>query len=318
MPDLEQQLRDYGTFLDGLDSDPVVSAEPDRHRSRLVAAAAVVALLVVSSIAIAARRDASDHVTIRGSGSNGSTATQPTATQPSAAPTTVFDSSAIASAHPTFQQQVEQLDAWAKTRMADDVDGRPILVSEYELCDYRGAFPSVGKAPQLGFASYFPLGEPLTEARLADGCMHRDDIPRGTPPPAHRFCAARRRGPVYDPDAVVANPSTKPVVVFGNRDCATAGYEPFPSGLLAQLNEWRRVEIEIMAVPRSCPTQNEAAFWVGKITDQELGEHWSIIEPPAPESQTSGTLPPLPPVATNCVRPYRVDWDLHRVDLERF
>jgi hypothetical protein len=100
-----------------------------------------------------------------------------------------------------------------------------------------------------------------------------------------------------------------------------ASYQPFTPRLLDQINNRRRVEIEIRAVPRSCPTLYEAAAWVTKITAQELGGPWPVAEPPRAASSTTPTIPPPSSPSADagrCVRPARVDWDTWLVSLERF
>jgi hypothetical protein len=307
MLDLDQQLRKYGSYLDGLDPEPVVSIaaiESRRRPRRWIAVAAVVTILVGTGVAIAARRGSNGHVTIQGGGSD------PVTTQSHA-------EAAMASAHPTFAQQIARLEGWAETAAAEAPGGRPILISEFEVCDYRSA-PSLGSGVQTGFASYFLLAQPLTDGRLVDGCLHRDDIPPGTVPPVHELCSAIRRGPVYDMTAVTFPLTRKPVVIFGATDCHAAGFDEFPRGLFDQLNARRHTEIEILAVPRSCPSVDEATAWVEKVTDQRLGSGWTIVAPPRAGNSTPPTVAPTPPVSGYCVRPYRVDWDLHRVLLERF
>jgi hypothetical protein len=312
MLELEQQLGEYGEYLDELDAEAGVETEVVAlpaarrpNRMRLVAAAVTVLALIGGSIAVATRRESPHRVTTIGNAPKDST------------PTT--GPSAITSADPTFDQQVAQLNRWYAHAVADAPGGRPILLAEYEVCDYRGA-PTLGSNVQGGFASYFPLVQPLTDARLADGCLHRDDIPKGTSAP-HRLCSADVRGPVYDTKARVVKLVTKPVVMFGASDCAAAGYEPFTPGLLHTLNRRRKVEIEIRAVPRDCPTGYETGAWVTKITAKELGAPWAVVEAPGAASGTTATVPPpSSPSASagNCVRPGRVDWDLRLVTLERF
>jgi hypothetical protein len=309
MTDLEQQLRDYGTLLDALDVDPVVVAEAERSHPSLLAlvgAVTVVALLVGGSVALAARHDSSGHVKVEGGGGK----------------STRSGVSEIQNAHPTFAQDVARLEGLYAHAVADAPGGRPILQAEFEVCDYRSV-PALGTGVRNGFASYFPLAEALTEARLVDGCLHRDDIPKGTTAP-RQLCAADVRGPVYDPKATVVKLATKPVVLFGASGCGAAGYAPFTPALLAEINHRRKTEIEIRAVPRSCPTLHEAADWVVKITGQELGAPWPVVEPRAAASAPSGPTPPTTPpssastTAGNCVRAAQIDWDTWLVTLERF
>jgi hypothetical protein len=312
MLDLEEQLREYGGYLDELVAAAAVETElvaaPAARRSnraRLVAATVIVVALVGGTVAVAARRDGAHHLTTVGSGDS-----------KHSTPTT--GPAAITRAHPTFAQQVAQLEAWYAHAGADAPGGRPILNSEYEVCDYRGS--ALGSDVQGSFASYFPLTEPFGAAALVEGCTERDGVPQGGSSTSH-LCTSVRRGPVYDSTAP-HKAFAKPVVVFGSSDCATAGYGPFTPAFLDALDQRRHIEIEMWAVPRACPTQDEATQWVEKVSGQRLPSAWTVVGPPPMNAKAPTlTVPPgpSPPAsAGSCVRPARIDWDLERVTLERF
>ncbi len=50
----------------------------------------------------------------------------------------------------------------------------------------------------------------------------------------------------------------KPAVVFSGTDCAAAGFADPPTDFVADLDRRRHVEIELRAVPKDCPTEEDA------------------------------------------------------------
>lgn len=300
---LDEQLRAYGAFLDdydgphiGVEPEPIAleAREPKRRRGGLVAIATIAAMIAVVA-ATGVKRDSTSHVRTAGTGTPGPAAT---GTAPSSTPT---DSGAdVLGEHPTFAQQVARLEGWYQSAVAEAPGGRPELEAEVVFC----AYPA---GTRMRFASRFPLTDALTEARLVDECLASDGSTGVTAQTSHVLCVTQARGPVYDPAVVAAHPVAKPVVAFAPATC-TGGSEPATPGFLDALNARRRVEIELRAVPRSCPTEAEATAWVGKVTADRLGGHaWSM----APLA----TSPRLP---SGCFRPELVDWDLQQVALGQF
>jgi hypothetical protein len=228
----------------------------------------------------------------------------------------------VTTLQPTFEQQIERLETWYHLWPAEAPGGRPLLAAEWTYCDYRGN-PAAAVIPGLEpnrrpdveptFSSYSKLSEPLTATRLADGCFQRTDrFPGGTPAnvpietpddqlPPYLLCATDQPGPNYGVDAP-AQTALKPAIVFAGTDCASAGYQDPPPDFVADLDHRRHVEIELRAVPKACPTADEALRWVAHVTQQELGEAWQAG----------------PGGATTCFRPAYVDWDNHRTGLMQF
>jgi hypothetical protein len=208
---------------------------------------------------------------------------------------------AIVAENPTLAQQIARLESWYKNSPADAPGGRPMLAAEYVFCDSGPANPTV---PARGtFASNFPLGQPLTEARIAEACA-RSDSPdaRMRLGAAFKLCSTTLRGPRYDLAATSTVPVTRPILVFGAVSCATAGYPAAADGLLDSINAWRNIEISLRAVPRDCPTEQEATAWVHKVTKDQLGQEWTIGSP------AQSAIP-----ANGCYRPHLIDREAHLV-----
>jgi hypothetical protein len=254
------------------------------------------------------------------------TETSTTAPPTSTTPTTTTDAGPldVDAAQPSFDEQVEQLETWYHNWPAEAPGGRPVLSAEWTYCDYTNN-PDAGSAPHIGipnapavqptFASYSKLSEPLTQARLADGCFYRADrFPGGTPAnvpvetpddqlPAYVFCATDQRGPSQVPGASRLEVVLKPAIVFGGTDCTAAGYQDPPSGFIATLDHRRHVEIELRAVPKACPTADDAARWAQHVAQQELGQTWQV--------GGAGST-------ATCARPAYIDWDNHTAGLMMF
>jgi hypothetical protein len=254
-------------------------------------------------------------------------ATPAKSTTTSTTPTTTTTAVAadITSLQPTFEQQVNQLETWYHDWPAEAPGGRPDLAAEFTYCDYTNN-PDAGAAPHIGltnaaavqptFSSYFKLSEPLTEAHLADGCFYRADrFPDGdlhNPPvetpadqlPPYVFCATDQPGPGnLVPGAPRLDALLKPAVVFAGTDCTSAGYEDPPPNFIADLDHRRHVEIEMRAVPKACPTADDASRWATHIAQQELGQTWQV----AGAGSTA-----------TCFRPHYIDWENHQAKLIQF
>jgi hypothetical protein len=119
---------------------------------------------------------------------------------------------------------------------------------------------------------------------------------------AYKLCATTLRGPVYDLAVTSAVPVTRPILIFGAATCASAGYPAAADGFLDSINVKRNVEINLRAVPRDCPTEQEATAWVRKVTEQQLGQEWTIGSP------AQSAIP-----ANGCYWPYLIDWEAHQV-----
>src|SRR6266568_169823 len=57
----------------------------------------------------------------------------------------------------------------------------------------------------------------------------------------------------------------RPVVTWSRQGCSDADYRPASPTLLDGWNARRQLEIEIRAVPRTCPTLREAFGWAYKV-----------------------------------------------------
>jgi hypothetical protein len=244
---------------------------------------------------------------------------------PSPPSTTAAGSLDVNAAQPTFEQQVAQLERWYHDWPAEAPGGRPDLAAEFVFCDYRNdpdvsGFAAMGIPGSPGiqqmFASYSKLSEPLTEARIVDGCINRRDrfpgdtpanVPVETPAdelPPYLLCTSDEPGPVYGQPGQAANVVLKPAVVFSGTDCAAAGFSDPPANFVADLDRRRHIEIEIRAVPKDCPTADDAQRWVEHITKQELGEAWTTGSSGTGQTGTG-----------QCFRPHYIDWANHTVGL---
>jgi hypothetical protein len=209
--------------------------------------------------------------------------------------------SAMAAEQPTLAQQIARLENAYRNAPADAPGGRPMLAAEYAFCQ---AWPTNSNDTVRGtFASNFPLGQPLTEARIAEACA-RSDSPdaRMQLGAAFTVCETTRRGPIYDLGATSIISVPRPILVFGAANCAEAGYA-VADRLLDSLNVMRNIEINLRAVPRDCPTEQEATAWVYKVTEDLLGQEWTI-GPPA------GSATP----ANGCYQPFFVDRETRQVN----
>lgn len=182
---------------------------------------------------------------------------------------------------PSREEQLNRLATWYSRSPADAPNGRPILSAEVVFCDFSAIL--TGAAPvqtTLTFASAeVSLSDALTDTELADTCLSSQaqvlDVSATRSRvlttaewtstaggrPSSDVCAASLRGPVVDPAYEVRTVSLKPVVVLGGTSCKDAGYEEFTLELAARINAQRDTEIAIRAVPRECPTAEEAAAW---------------------------------------------------------
>ena len=293
MANLVEQLRAYGGYLDDL-SPPLSPIGDAGNRSRRQIAFAAIAAVLVAAVAIVvvvAEADAPIRLTTNApSSSEAVSTTSLTAAE-----------AAIVTETPTLDQQIARLEGWYKNSPADAPGGRPMLAAEYVFCDLATTNPTV---PVRGtFASNFPLGQPLTEGRIAEACA-RSDSPeaRGKLDATFKLCTTTLRGPRYDPSVKSTVPVTRPILVFGAVSCATAGYPAAADGLLDSTNALRNIEINLRAVPRDCATEQEATAWVHKVSKDQLGQEWTIGSP------ASSSTP-----STACYRPFLIDRETQQV-----
>jgi hypothetical protein len=295
MANLVEQLRAYGGYLDELSPPPSPIGSAKNHSRRRIAFAAIAAVLVtaIAAVVLVAEDDAPGRLT-----TNAPSSTEAVSTTSVPAP-----EPAIVAENPTLDQQIARLESWYKNAPGDAPGGRPMLAAEYVFCDSGTTNSTV---PVRGtFASNFPLGQPLTEARIAEACARSDSANTRTQlGTAFKLCATTVRGPRYDPAVTSIVPVTRPILAFGAISCATAGYPAAADGLLDSINALRNIEINLRAVPRDCPTEEEASAWVHKVTKTQLGQEWTIGSP-------ASSLTPL----TGCYRPFFIDRETRQVHL---
>ena len=302
MANLVEQLRAYGGYLDELSPPPSPignARNRSPRRTIFVAIAAVIVTAVAAVIVVVAASDAPSRLT-----TNAPVSSQDATTSSVMSTTIVIRApgteSAIVADSPTLDQQIARLEGWYKNSPADSLGGRPLLAAEYVFCDAAQIDPT---DPARGtFASNFPLGQPLTEARIAEACAKSDSPSARTLGATFKLCSTTMRGPVYDLAATSVVPVTRPILVFGAANCAAAGYPAAAGGFLDKINALRNIEINLRAVPRDCPTEQEATAWVYKVTKDQLGQEWTI-----------GSLASSPVPSTGCYRPHLIDWEAHQV-----
>jgi hypothetical protein len=192
---------------------------------------------------------------------------------------------------PSVQDQIARLKTWYAGAKADAPGGRPVLAAEVVFCDLGGRGGST-------FASDLALDTPLESVDLLRACAeYEQQVGRFTGDTslgAATVCAANRRGPIYNLATISAQPVTKPVVVYGEQSCAGAGYLPATASFFDLLNARRSLEMKLRAVPRDCPSYEESASWVRKVST-EAGLNMGVAE--------------LPPMSNACVYRFYVDWD---------
>ena len=225
----------------------------------------------------------------------------------------------------SFEQSVARLEAWYRNARADAPGGRPMLDAERMICDLR-AVPAGHSETQYSFASYFPLSESLTETRLAEGCLQTDwirqaDLGAQLIADGYVLCATNspRLLQQLPPSSEGVGssgprpaPPLRPVIAFGSTSCADNAYERAPAHLLDDWNARRRIEIQMRAVPRDCPTPEEAVGWVRKVAT-ETGTSFEItVSAPntANPPTTGGPTTDEPSTDTTwCYRDIRPNWD---------
>ncbi len=296
MKTLAEQLRDYGRYLDRVDA-PVAISEPEvasPRRLRLGAVAALVAVSISAGAALVALRASSDDdARIRRA-----TIEQPTDRREPPPTVSPQDDAMFPGPEPTVAEQYARLRSWYANAAADAPGGEPILASEAVFCDYDG------KRDQRGpfvFASDGRLDAPLTADDLVGACtrLRRETGGLGdnAVPGPGTACVGKRRGPIYDATTSQAQGILKPVVIYGPGSCQDFEYQPMTQAFLDVVNARRALETKLRAVPRDCPSYEEAAAWTRKVTT-EAGAPMGV----APLAS-----------ANECVFRAYVDWDVNTV-----
>jgi len=108
-------------------------------------------------------------------------------------------------------------------------------------------------------------------------------------------------GPRFEPTPPKAAAVVKPVVVFGST-CASAGYSASSADAMALVNARRSEEIELRAIPRDCPTFDEATAWVRTVSSEHGTPMTAGGVSTAPKQAASEP-------ATKCFTHLYVDWD---------
>jgi len=274
-----------------------------RRWAQNVAALALVLAIMVTAVVVA---QSPDDRRVQATGSTEPVDQTPVATDGSIM---LGPISSFAGEDPSFEQSVVRLEDWYRNALADAPAGRPVLYAERMICDLQ-ATPGGHAETQYSFASYFPLSEPLTEARLAEGCLQTDWIRQANlsaelMAAGHVLCATHDLGD-YEPRR---SPLLRPVIVFGATTCQADGYEPAPSKLLNDWNTRRGIEIRMRAVPRDCPTPEDAVGWARKVAKEAVGTSFHIeVRAPDTTNPPAGVAAP-PAGATWCYRDVRPNWD---------
>jgi hypothetical protein len=165
--------------------------------------------------------------------------------------------------------QAERVAATYRGSPADAPNGRPVMSSEFVVCDLRAVVPGAPKnALVTTFASQGRLDAPLTAGDLEDACLSVPILVTGfdgrAPTAAvidragarggpAELCEADVRGPVYDPQTPVVQLVVKPEVVFGEGGRAGAGLRSASTGLLDDVNARRATELKLRSGPPRLP-----------------------------------------------------------------
>ena len=249
-----------------------------KHHRVKVVSAGLVAFAALAVVIAATSGTHGGHTTVRVvPASNGSDRTQ------LSAPITVApaDEALFPGPEPDAAQQAAILEGWYGHEVADAPNGRPVLDAEVTFCDYRAVDPSL-QSVDFVFSSAGALETALTNNALVDGCL--SSLPKigsadgGSSSPLSgqeealrtnsEVCSAALRGPIFDPAAARSDEVvTKPVAVFG-RACTDASYSALNAEDLATLQARRALEIKLRAIPRECPSQDEAFAWIRKVTTE--------------------------------------------------
>jgi hypothetical protein len=277
----------------------------------------VIAVVLAGAVAVVATTgdEGAVHVSARVAGARDQGAPEPGVPTATVSPA---DDSLFSGPEPGPSEQYSRLEGWYGNSPADAPGGRPVLDAEVTFCDYRGVLPQVQRVDFL-FASYSSLESRLTETDLLEGC--RLGTPEVIDPDAktisfpvsehaaevaaspYTICAARLRGPLWDPKLTLHPKTTvlKPVVLFGRDGCTSSGYQTPPAGFLDQLNARRDLEIKVRAVPRDCPSFADFAAWVRKVSTE------------AGEPMIPWQADMVPGDVKTCWRQLYVDWDMKTV-----
>lgn len=216
---------------------------------------------------------------------------------------------------PTQIQGISRLEHWYRNASGDAWNGRPGLNAEQTMCDYRAVIPG---APLDGYsASQSSLQATLSESDLIEACLLPDHIKTSAAGAQLRqlsaiLCAAEGHQRV--PSNV--EPFMRPVVVFAGRNCAELGYED-GGAVLTEWNARRSMEIRLRAVPRDCPSPEEALGWAQKVeAELHVGFRITVASMPGFES-ADAAAGSRAYAAGFCWAPTFVDWDTRNVGIDR-
>jgi len=180
---------------------------------------------------------------------------------------------------------------------------RPELAAEGVQCDYTGS-PSAPVGKVGTSASEFPLGEAITADRIVEECATGTDATRSTgidltgQGTLCKSVSTKSIGVASTPIAkVVTVEVTEPTVIFSGDSCEASGYQSPPPDFVSAIEQHRRVEMLLRAVPRRCPRVDEARAWVERQI-KTLPDEWTVDI-----AQVSGG---------GCALP-QVDWMTHRI-----
>jgi hypothetical protein len=291
---LEERIERLADALDSeskvrvRDARAVALAAPTRRRPRATLVAAAVASLLVLAFATWL-------LSTRGDGDDASVTTNSVADQPTTSVVTGEPDLQTVQLSP--EQQVDWLTRHSESEASHHLPGwRTELGAERIVCDYAGV-PGMSVESMGGSASDFPLGDTITVDRLIQACANGTDATRSAGidlTSQGTLCRSVSTKRLFIGPADTAGATdvvvTESAVIFTGGSCEASGYQTPPSDFVDSIEQQRRTEILLRAVPRVCPTADETRAWVTRQV-KTLPEQWTIS---------------ISPVA-GCVLP-TVDW----------
>jgi hypothetical protein len=282
MLELEEQLAQYGDYLDSLDADATVSTVSGvtrrRRRLAIVAIAACVAVLGVGAVWLVAHQGASSGPRVSPADS------APISDPPPTTTATTAGEPDIATVQLSPEQQVDWLTQQHETEASVHLPGwRTELSAERVACDFAGV-PGLSVQSFSGSASDFPLGEAIAADRIIQACANGTDATRSAGidlTSQGTLCKSvstkRVAGPTgaAEPTDVADVVVTEPAVIFTGGSCEASGYETPAPDFVDSIEQQRRIEILLRAVPRLCPSADETRAWVERQIES-LPDHWTV------------------------------------------
>jgi hypothetical protein len=179
-------------------------------------------------------------------------------------------------------QQVDWLTRQYQGEASAHIPGwRVELSAERVECDYTGV-PDVSVSAISGSANEFPLGESITAERLVQECSNGTDATRAAGVDLRNegaLCTSVSTRRVVIPSDRSAAPTdvvvTEPSVIFTGGSCEASGYVTPAPDFVDSIEQQRRTEILLRAVPRLCPTADETRAWV-EHQIETLPDHWTV------------------------------------------